>query len=109
MRFLIVRFVLENDGIPMNPFMAFDYYLADTVDRDIIRNANNNLVAMAEELWVFGDISNGILAEIKQFQKLRRKIRFFKIENDKDFVEIRGRETKMEEDVKTFKHLMENI
>lgn len=88
MRMIIVKFVFDQGKVPINPFMSFDYYLADVVDRDLIRNANNNLIAIADELWVFGSVSNGVMAEIKQALIQNKPIRYFQIENDKDIEEI---------------------
>lgn len=88
MRMFINKYVLEQDKVPLNPFMAFDYYLADLVDRDVIRNANNNLVAIADEFWVFGSVSNGVMAEIQQVKKQGKSVRYFTIENDKEIKEI---------------------
>jgi hypothetical protein len=66
----------------------FDYFLLDTVNRDLIRSANNNLVSISDELWVFGSISDGVLAEIKQAKMAKKIIKYFRFENDKDIVEI---------------------
>lgn len=102
MRMLIVKFVLEQGCVPINPFTSFDYYLLDTVDRDIIRNANNNLVALTDELWVFGAISDGVFAEIKQSTEQGKVIRYFSITNDKDIKEISNKELEYEKDMKKF-------
>jgi len=107
MRMLIVKYVLENGYVPINPFMSFDYYLADTVERDIIRNANNNLVALADELWVFGSISNGVMAEIRQVQNMKKPIRFFSIENDRDISEISRNKLIFEDGMEEFKEELE--
>jgi hypothetical protein len=104
MRMLIVKFVLEQGAVPLNPFMAFDYFLADTIDRDLIRNANNNLVNLADELWVFGSISNGVMAEIKQVQAQGKKIRYFTIEHDHDFSEISKENLTFEDGMEKFKN-----
>lgn len=104
MRMLIVKFVLENGGVPINPFMSFDYYLADSVPRDMVRNANNNLVAVADELWVFGTISNGVMAEIKQMKKQGKPIRYFSIQDDKDICEVKKKkELKFEDGMEEFR------
>ena len=34
-RMFISVFVLKNGGVPLNPFMVFDYFLLDAVDRDL--------------------------------------------------------------------------
>ena len=109
MRMLIVRYVLENGCVPINPFMSFDYYLTDTVDRNIIRNANNNLVAIADELWVFGSISNGVMAEIRQVSDMKKPIRFFSIENDRDIAEIQDDKLLFEDGMENFKEELENL
>lgn len=109
MRMLIVKYVLENGCVPINPFMSFDYYLTDTVDRDIVRNANNNLVAIADELWVFGSISNGVMAEIRQVRSTKKPIRFFTIENDQEISEISKDNLIFEDGMEKFKEELENL
>lgn len=109
MRMLIVKYVLENESVPINPFMSFDYYLADTVERNIIRNANNNLVALADELWVFGSISNGVMAEIRQVQNMKKPIRFFTIENDQDITEISRDRLVFEDGMEAFKKELKDL
>jgi hypothetical protein len=72
--------VLNHGCVPLNPFRAFDYFLGERTDRDLVRQANFNLVRIADELWVFGDtIANGVLAEIKYAMQMRKPIRFFTI------------------------------
>ena len=109
MRMLIVKYVLENGCVPISPFMSFDYYLADTVERDIVRNANNNLVAIDDELWVFGSISNGVMAEIRQVQSMKKPIRFFAVENDRDITEIQNNKLLFEDGMENFKEALENL
>lgn len=36
-RMFISVFVLKNGGVPLNPFMVFDYFMLDAVDRDSVR------------------------------------------------------------------------
>ncbi len=103
MRMLIVAHVLNQGGVPLNPFMSFDYFLADTVDRDLIRNANNNLLDLADELWVFGTISNGVMAEIQQAKTQGKTIRFFSILNDREFSEGTKDEVVFEDGMEKFK------
>jgi hypothetical protein len=52
-RIFISVFVLENGGVPLNPFMVFDCSLLDAVNRDLVREGNNNLVKRCDEIWVF--------------------------------------------------------
>ena len=100
----ISKFILEQNCIPLNPFMSFEYFMLDTVDRDLIRNANNNLVKKADELWVFGPISDGVLAEIKLAKELNKPIRYFRIVESKEIKEISKDEVEFEEGLERYKN-----
>jgi len=102
-RMHISKYVIEQHGVPLNPFMIFDYFLLDSVDRDLVREGNNNLVKRADEIWVFGPISNGVLAEVKIGAGLKKPIRYFKIEKPSKITPVSVREVEMEDEVKEFK------
>jgi hypothetical protein len=90
----VCAFVFARDSVPLNPFRAFEYFLGDRVDRDLVRRANNNLIAVADELWVFGrTIADGVLFEIRYARSLGKPLRFFSIENRAEAI----RELKLEE------------
>ncbi len=99
----ISRHVLENGGVPLNPFMVFNYFLGDTVDRDVIRRANNSLVAAAEQLWMYGPVSDGALAEIIQANEQEKIVRYFGIIASRDIIELSKDNVEMEEEVKDFR------
>ncbi len=100
----ISKFVLEHNCVPLNPFMIFEYFMLDTVDRDLIRNANNNLVKKADELWVFGPVSDGVLAEIRLAKKLSKPIRYFKIIKSEKIEEISKNAVEFEEDLEKYRN-----
>ncbi len=103
-RMLICRYVFEKGAVPINPFTVYGYYLYELVDRDLIRNANNNLLKRCDELWVFGEVSDGVLAEIQMFKRLGRPIRYFDISELPDVInEIEKKEVIMEDDVREYK------
>jgi hypothetical protein len=84
----IVKFILEEDYSPTCAFMMFSYFLLDTVDRKDLIRANNDLIRRSDELWVFGEISDGVAEEIKLAKKLGQPIRFFEIKKGKQmFIE----------------------
>lgn len=105
-RLHIQKFVLEQQAVPLNPFTSFDYFLLDTVERDLVREANNSLVARSDEIWVFGPISNGVLAEVQQAKNLSKPVRYFAIQNSKTIVETTKSEAELEEEVKDYRHLL---
>lgn len=80
----VCEFVFKKNMLPLNPFKAFDYFLSDRVDRDLIRRANNHLLLMCDELWVFGDIANGVMFEIVSAKKANKPIKYFTIATKSD-------------------------
>ena len=78
----ICEFVFLSGCVPINPFRAFGYFLGDRVDRQLVREANNNLIRVSDELWVFGTtIANGVLFEIIYAHQLGMPVRLFSIAN----------------------------
>ena len=95
-RMHISKFVLEQNCIPLNPYMLWEYFMLDALDRDKIREANNALVEKAEELWVFGEISDGVLAEIKLAEEKKKPVRYFAVIDSKEIKEISKEDAKLE-------------
>lgn len=94
----ISKFVIEKGELPLNPFMLFDYFLLDSVDRDSIRDCNNQIVLRVDEVWVFGEISNGVAAEIQLAKKTGKPLRYFEIIESKEIKEIKENNTRIEFD-----------
>jgi hypothetical protein len=105
-RMFISAFVLEQGGVPLNPFMVFDYFLLDAVDRDLVREGNNNLVKRCDEVWVFGDVSNGVLAEIQIAKASGKTVRYFAIEKPHKIVETSADKVGLEAEVAGMRHLL---
>ncbi|MHA1540932.1 MAG: DUF7768 domain-containing protein [Alphaproteobacteria bacterium] len=82
MRQFICKFVLLEKYVPINPFMSFEYFLLDSVDRDTIRQGNNSYVHVSDEIWVFGIISDGVIEEIKLAKKLKKAVKFFSLKKN---------------------------
>jgi hypothetical protein len=75
----ITCYVVREGGVPLNPFGSFGYFLADVVERDLVRRCNNNLVRICDSIWVFGDIANGVFDEIKYARSLGKPVRYFSL------------------------------
>jgi hypothetical protein len=99
MRLFVSKFVLEQDAVPLNPFTTFDYFMLDTVDRNIVRRGNNTLLQRADEVWTFGDISDGILAELLQAQKDGKPVKYFALDENKQFREIAAKSLVFEPEI----------
>jgi len=96
-----VKYALEQGYAPISQFGIFDYFVTDSVDRDLVRRANNNLIERADELWVFGPVSDGVLAEIKLFKE--KPVRYFQIVDSRDVKEITKNDVTFEDDVARFR------
>jgi len=105
-RMFISVFVLKKGGVPLNPFMVFDYFLLDAVDRDIVREGNNNLVKRCDEIWVFGAVSNGVLAEVQIANEQGKPVRYFTVEKSHKINESTKEKVAMEEEVADMRHLL---
>jgi hypothetical protein len=105
-RMFISVFVLQNGGVPLNPFMVFDYFLLDVVDRDLVREGNNNLVKRSDEIWVFGSVSNGVLAEIQIANQQHKTVRYFAVEKSRKIIEITKDNVEMEDEVAAMRKLL---
>lgn len=88
MRLFVTKHALEHGVVPLNPFTTFDYFLLDTVDRNIVRKGNNTLVQRADEIWTYGDISDGVLAEMIQAKRLGRPVVHFVLDANKQFMDV---------------------
>jgi len=97
MREHIVRFILKKGFTPTCAFMMYSYYLLDTVDHKALIRANNDLIRRSDELWVFGEVSSGVMAEIDLALELKRPVRYFDFEHGEragNFREINFSEVK---------------
>lgn len=97
----VCEFVFQKEAVTLNPFRVFEYFLGDRVDRDLVRQGNNNLIRTVDELWVFGQtVADGVLFEILYARELEKPIRFFTIGNRAEEIrEISPRMLRFEREV----------
>lgn len=85
----IMKYILQQGYTPSSAFMMFSYFLLDTVERQALICANNELIRRSDELWVFGRISDGVAEEIKVALIEKLPIKYFKFDaNVRIFQEI---------------------
>ncbi|PIP57076.1 hypothetical protein COX04_01450 [Candidatus Woesebacteria bacterium CG22_combo_CG10-13_8_21_14_all_45_10] len=105
----ISQFCLEKKRVPLNPFMLFRYFLGDSVSREGVYRANSNIVEISDELWIFGEISDGVLDEIKIIKERGGRIKYYKItkSNPVVFRQISAKSAKFEdENLEKYRHLL---
>src|SRR5437773_10143764 len=71
----IQKFVLDSGLVPVSPFMLFDYYLMHTVDKDVVREAMNNLLSRSDEVRVCGRLSLGGKVQAGIVKRLNTAVR----------------------------------
>lgn len=106
----ISQFCLQKKSIPLNPFMLFRYFLGDSVPRDTVYLANNNIVRISDEVWTFGEISDGVLAEVKLKKSQGQPVKYFKIAktNPVEFRKIPPQAVAFEEEeLEQHRHLLD--
>lgn len=86
--------------------MVFDYFLLDAVDRDLVREGNNNLVKRCDEVWVFGAVSNGVLAEVQIAHEQGKPVRYFAIEKPHQIVTTTKDKVEVEADIAHLRALL---
>ncbi len=75
----ITKFVFDQGAIPINCLMIYGYYLYDMVPRVNIIEAYKTIVTKSDQLWVFGEISDGIKDAMVIAKKNNILIRYFDI------------------------------
>lgn len=84
---IISAFVLKQGFMPLNPFMNWGYFLDDLIERDLIRDANTRLIEMSDEIWQFGEISNGCYHELLLGMERGMLIKLFTVGSQIDTIE----------------------
>lgn len=86
-KMLISAYVLDQDLIPLNPFNNWEYFMDDMIDRELVVRANNNLILLADEVWTFGPIADGVYAEIQLANSLGKPVRYFSLGNTRQSIQ----------------------
>lgn len=75
----VVQFAVKQGVAAVNPFMNYGFYLNGAVEKDEIMECCHQLIRTAEELWVFGPVSEAILTDIAVAVMEGKEVRFFSI------------------------------
>lgn len=77
------RFVVDHGGIPLAPHIYFTQFMDDSnvYERQLGMRFGNVLMDRCQEVWVFGDLSEGMRAEVERAKKHRKRVKFFRPED----------------------------
>jgi hypothetical protein len=76
--------VLKKDCVPLAPQLMLPAYINESTERDLAIAHCLRLVAAADEVRVYGEISEGMRVEIDEARRLRIPISFVHDHNDDD-------------------------
>ena len=79
LRARITRYVSNQGAVPINPFLNFDYFLMDTIDEETQKKLNLELIRRVDEVWVFGEISDGVKEEIDFAHFIQKPVRYINL------------------------------
>lgn len=96
----LTQYAVQQGAAAINPFMNYGYYLNGAAKKDEVVECCHQLIRSAEELWVFGPISEASLTDIVVAVMEGKNIRFFSI-SDKvsEIYELRMEEISFEREV----------
>jgi hypothetical protein len=77
----ICAYALDRQVVPVNPWMMGGYFLYGLAAKDLIRRANNNLLMRCDELWVFGEPSDGVEVEVRWAKASAMPVRWFELDH----------------------------
>jgi hypothetical protein len=98
-----IKYVLEQGYTPLCAFMMFSYFLLDTVERDALIKANNELIRRSDELWVFGPVSTGVVEEIIFAKKLDQRVLYLSENKEtRSFDRVSATQVEFEPDVLSY-------
>ena len=71
--------VINEGGVPIAPHLLFTQFLDDSVphERKLGLDLGLKLLERCDEVWVFGDVSEGMKREIEKAEELNKPIRWF--------------------------------
>lgn len=76
---LYCRLVVDMGRVPLAPHLLFPQFMSEETERIEARALALALLAVAGEVWVFGNITEGMNAEIRAAKLLEIPVRFFDV------------------------------
>lgn len=78
-REVVMQFAVKQGAAAVNPFMNYGFYLDGAVKKDEVMECCHQIIRTADELWVFGPVSEEILTDIAVAVMEGKEVRFFSI------------------------------
>lgn len=96
----LTKFVFEQEAIPVNCLMLYGYYLYDMVPKEKVIEAYSEVAKKCDELWVFGEVSDGIRDAMRIARKKNMPIKYFDVSRFPHIFEVQENQLVWEGGVK---------
>lgn len=77
---LICKYVIKKGHVPVNYFTSFMHFVNEIADFSTMIDSINSLIVRCNELWAFGEVSEGMWYEIKMSKELGLPVKYFSIQ-----------------------------
>ena len=74
------RYAIEKGYIPLTPHLLLPQFLSEETERDLAISIDLRFLDLCEELWVCGEISEGMQREIDHASAMGMSVRYVKEE-----------------------------
>lgn len=71
------RFVVSKNRVPIAPHMLFPQFVSEATERGLAMKMNYLLLLRCDEVWAFGEITEGMAAEIEMAKDEDKRVRYF--------------------------------
>ena len=72
------RYAINQGCIPLAPHLLLPQFLSEETERDLAISIDLRLLSLCEELWVCGEISEGMMREIEEAKMAGMPVRYVK-------------------------------
>ena len=71
------RFVVRQKRVPLAPHLLFPQFVAEATERETAMTMDYILLQRCDEVWAFGDVTEGMAAEIEVAEDEGKRVRYF--------------------------------
>lgn len=71
------RFVVSRKRVPIAPHLLFPQFVSERTERGLAMKMDYLLLLRCDEVWVFGEITEGMAAEIEMAEDEGKRVRYF--------------------------------
>lgn len=71
------RFAVSKKRVPIAPHLLFPQFVSEALERGLAMKMDYLLLLRCDEVWAFGEISEGMAAEIEMAEDEGKRVRYF--------------------------------